>query len=102
MFRRPDFLDRVMKNFNAMFGGHFWSEFVGKFLKEFSRDGLDLNNPKRVIHVHLLFREHFAYMLKSLPRMPPELLHFLRLVLSACNRVFPPARRATFTTSRAL
>lgn len=30
LFRRPGFLDKVMKNFNTIYGGHFWNEFVGK------------------------------------------------------------------------
>ena len=39
---------------------------VGKFLRDFSKKNLDLNNSKHMFHVHLLFREHFAFMLKKL------------------------------------
>ncbi len=56
LFRRPSFVERMMKNFTAIFGGHFWGEFVGKFIQEFAKQELDLSNSKHITHVHLLFR----------------------------------------------
>lgn len=69
---------------------------LGKFLVEFAKEKSDLKNVKNLFSTHLMFRHHFAHMLKMLPKMPAELLHFIRLVFHISNEVYPyKIRRAT-------